>query len=86
MWSVLIVLVRPSLCESRSMSKAMRSLVRPFGDTAPYLLPVSVIAWGLLWPAVHACLFRAAAGSFRAEDARRQRDQQTPRRLDGGAL
>jgi hypothetical protein len=61
-------------------------LVRRFGDTAPYLLPVSVIAWGFLWPAVHACLFRAAAGSFRAEDARRQRNQQTPRRLDGGAL
>ena len=50
------------------------------------LLPVSVIAWGFLWPAVHACLFRAAAGSFRAQDARRQLYQQTPRRLDGGAL
>jgi hypothetical protein len=61
-------------------------LVRRFEDTAPYLLPVSVIAWGALWPAVHACLFRAAAGSFRAEDARRQRNQQTPRRLGGGAL
>ena len=47
-------------------------LVRRFADTAPYLLPVSVIAWGFLWPAVHACLFRAAAGRFRAEDARRQ--------------
>jgi len=47
---------------------------------------LSVIAWGFLWPAVHACLFRAAAGSFRAEDARRQRNRPTPRRLDGGAL
>jgi hypothetical protein len=53
-------------------------LVRRFGGTAPYLLPVSVIAWGFLWPAVHACFFRAASGSFRAEDARRQRSQQTP--------
>ena len=61
-------------------------LVRRFGDTAPYLLPVSVIAWGFLWPAVHAGLFRAAAGSFRAQDARRQLHQQTPRRLDGGAI
>ena len=61
-------------------------LARRFADTAPYLLPVSVIAWGFLWPAVHAYLFRAAAGSFRAEDARRQRAQQTPRRLDSGAL
>jgi hypothetical protein len=61
-------------------------LVRRFADTAPYLLPISVMAWGLLWPVVHASFFRAAAGSFRAEDARRQRDQQTPRRLEGGAL
>lgn len=53
-----------------------------FADTAPYLLPVSVIAWGFLWPAVHAGLFRAAAGKFRAEDARRQR---TPGPLDSGA-
>jgi hypothetical protein len=61
-------------------------LVRRFGDTAPYLLPVSVIAWAFLWPAVHAGLFRAASGAFRAEDARRQRNQPAPRRLDGGAL
>jgi hypothetical protein len=61
-------------------------LVRPFGDASPYLFPVSIIAWGLLWPVIHACLFRASAGSFRAEDARRQRNQQAPRRLDGGAL
>ena len=61
-------------------------LVRRFAGTAPYLLPVSIIAWGFLWPAVHACLFHAAAGSFRAEDARRQRKQHAPRRLDGGAL
>jgi hypothetical protein len=53
-----------------------------FAATSPYLLPVSVIAWGFLWPTVHAGLFRAAAGRIRAEDARRQR---TPRRLDGGA-
>ena len=60
-------------------------LVRRYGGQAPYLLPVSVIAWGILWPAVHARLFRNAAGSFRVEDARRQRNQKTPRRLDGGA-
>ena len=54
-------------------------LVRRFGDTAPYLLPVSVIAWGFLWPAVLACLLRAAA-------AHRQGNEQTPRRLEGGAL
>jgi hypothetical protein len=61
-------------------------LVRRFDDTAAYLLPVSVIAWGLLWPAVHACLFRASAGRFRAEDARRQHNQPTPSRVDGRAL
>src|SRR5262249_26479576 len=60
--------------------------VRSFGGTAPSLLPVGVIAWGLLWPVVHALLFRAAAASFRAEDARRQGNQPTPRRLDGGAI
>ena len=59
-------------------------LVRRFAGTAPYLLPVSIIAWGFLWPAVHALLFRAAAGSFRAEDARRQRNQPAPRRLEEG--
>jgi hypothetical protein len=53
-------------------------LVRRYGETAPYLLPASIIAWGFVWPAVHASLFRAAAGSSRAEDARRQRNQPTP--------
>ena len=61
-------------------------LVRRAFDTAPYLLPVSIIAWGFLWPAVHAFLFRAAAGSLRAEDERRQRDQPTPLRPDGGPI
>lgn len=55
-------------------------LVHRFAEPAPYLLPVIVIAWGVLWPAVHACLFRAAAGSFRVEDARRKHNQQ------GGAM
>jgi hypothetical protein len=50
-----------------------------FGGTAPYLLPVSVIAWGFLWPALLACLLRSTA-------TRRQRNQQTPRPLDAGAL
>jgi hypothetical protein len=50
-------------------------LVRRLGGTAPYLLPVSIIAWGFLWPAVHAHLFRVAAGSFRAEDAQCHKNQ-----------
>jgi hypothetical protein len=62
------------------------ALVRGFGGTAPYLLPVGVIAWGLLWPVVHAQLFRAGAASFRADDARRQGNQPAPRRLNRGAI
>jgi hypothetical protein len=58
-------------------------LMRRFAEPAPFLLPIGVIAWGLLWPAVHAYLFRAAAQRVRAADARRQ---EAPRRLDGGAL
>jgi hypothetical protein len=57
------------------------ALVSQAGGAAPYLLPVSVIAWGLLWPVVHAHLFRAAADSFRADDAHRQGNQSEPRRL-----
>jgi hypothetical protein len=49
-------------------------VVREFGDTAPYLLPVSIIAWGFLRPALHAHFFRVAADSFRAADARCQRN------------
>jgi hypothetical protein len=60
-------------------------LIRRLGGNAPYLLPVSILAWGLLWPAVHAYLFRAAAGAFRAEDAR-QANEQAPRRAEGGAI
>jgi hypothetical protein len=60
-------------------------LIRRLGGNAPYLYPVSILAWGLLWPAVHASLFRAAAGAFRAEDAR-QPNQPAPRRADGGAI
>jgi hypothetical protein len=59
-------------------------LIRRFGGDAPYLYPVSILAWGLLWPAVHAYLFRAAACAFRAEDAR-QANQQVPRRAERGA-
>lgn len=51
------------------------ALVWRFGGTAPYLLPVGIIAWGFLWPAVHAQLFRIAAGAFRAEDLRWQKKQ-----------
>jgi hypothetical protein len=61
-------------------------LVRLFAGTAPYLLPVSIIAWGFLWPAVEALLFRAAASRSRAEDANRQRNHQTPRRPDGESI
>jgi len=56
-----------------------------FAGTASYLLPVSIIAWGLLWPAVETLLFRAAERRSRAEDASRQCDQPTPR-PDGGAI
>jgi hypothetical protein len=60
-------------------------LVGRFGDTAHNLLPVSVIVWGALWPAVQAWLFRATAGHLRVkEDASSQRNPPTPRRLDGG--
>ena len=61
-------------------------LASRFAGTAPYLLPATVIAWGFAWPAIHATLFRAAAASFRAEDARRQRNQPTPGRPDGGGV
>ena len=60
-------------------------LIRYFGGNAPYLYPVSILAWGLLWPAVHGYLFRASADAFRAEDAR-QPNQPAPRRADGGAI
>jgi hypothetical protein len=80
-WTGLIA-VSPSLC---CLGIGL-ALVRVLGGTAPYLLPVGVIAWGLLWPAVHALLFRAAVASSRAEDARRQGDQPAPRRLNDGAI
>ena len=55
------------------------AVARGVPGTAAYVLPVGVIAWGLLWPFIHAQLFRAAADSFRADDARRQRNQPAPR-------
>jgi hypothetical protein len=58
-------------------------LVRWYAGTAPYLLPVAIIAWGLLWPLVHAQLFRASAGRFRAEDASRQGNETAPPQLRG---
>jgi hypothetical protein len=61
-------------------------LVRRLGGTDPYLLPVCIIVWGFLWPAIHACLFRAAAGRSRVADARSQRNNPTPRRLKSGTL
>ncbi len=59
-------------------------LVRCFAGTALYLIPVSIIAWGFLWPTAHVFLMRASASSFRAEDARRQRNQPTPQRAVEG--
>ncbi|HEV3338886.1 MAG TPA: hypothetical protein VG125_00970, partial [Pirellulales bacterium] len=53
-------------------------LIRRLGDNTPFLFPVSIFAWGLLWPAVYACRFRAAAGASRAADAR-QANQQASR-------
>jgi hypothetical protein len=58
-------------------------LVRWTAGPASYLLPVAIIAWGLLWPLVHAQLFRASAGRFRAEDASRQENETAPPRLSG---
>jgi hypothetical protein len=56
-------------------------LVRWLAGPAPYALPVAIIAWGLLWPVIHAQLFRTSAGRFRAEDASRQGNQTVPRQL-----
>jgi hypothetical protein len=55
------------------------ALVYPFTETAPALLPLSIIGWGLVVPFVHAHLFRVVSASFRAEDERRQRTD--PRRV-----
>lgn len=44
-------------------------LIGRFEDTAPYLLPISLIAWGFLWPTVLAWFLRAAADRGRAENA-----------------
>jgi hypothetical protein len=61
-------------------------LVRRFVETAPGLLPVTIIAWGFLWPVTHGSLFRAAAGRLQAEDMRRQRNQLSPARVDKDAV
>jgi hypothetical protein len=60
-------------------------LIRYLGGNAPYLYPVSILAWGLLWPAVHAYLFRVTATAIRVEDAS-QSNQPAPRRADEGAI
>jgi hypothetical protein len=60
-------------------------LVCLFAGTASHLLPVIIIAWGFLCPAFHDFLLRAVVSSFRADDARRQSNPQSPRQLDGGA-
>jgi hypothetical protein len=61
-------------------------LVRQFAGSASYVLPVCIIAWGFLWPAIHASLFRASARSFQAEDLRRRRNQPAARQLDSGGV
>src|SRR5262249_39120177 len=60
------------------------ALIRPLADDAPFLFPVTILAWGLLWPALHAFQFRAAAAASRAEDAR-QANRPAPRRAGGRA-
>lgn len=50
-------------------------LIHHLGGNTPFLFPVSILAWGLLWPAVHARLFRATAGASRAADARHANQQ-----------
>ncbi len=60
-------------------------LVRCLVGNTPFLFPVSILAWGLLWPARHALLFRAAAGASRAEDAR-QANPESPRRADAEVI
>jgi hypothetical protein len=62
------------------------ALVGRFAGTAPSLLPIAIIAWGVLWPVVHAQFFRVAAASLRADDARRQGNQPAPGRLNGGGI
>jgi hypothetical protein len=66
-WTGLIVMSLPLCCLGIGLA-----IVRGLGGTAPYVLPVGIIAWGLLWPVVQAQLFWAASASSRAKDARRQ--------------
>jgi hypothetical protein len=61
------------------------ALVYRFADDAPFLYPATIFAWGLLWPAYFAFLFRASAGASRAEDAR-QANRPARRRAGGGAM
>jgi hypothetical protein len=61
-------------------------LVSQIAGPATYVVPASIIAWGFLWPAVHASLFRASSTRFRVEDARRQMKQATARRSDAGTI
>src|SRR5262249_3740054 len=73
-WTGLLAMFPSLLCLGIGLA-----VVRGLGGPATYLLPVSVIAWGLLSSVIHAQLFRAAAASSRAEDARSQEDQPAPR-------
>src|SRR5579872_554270 len=49
-----------------------------------FLVPVSIIAWGLLWPAVQALLFRYSASRSRAEDASHKGDQPSTHPIELG--
>jgi hypothetical protein len=62
------------------------ALLQFFAGPDVDLVPVGVIAWAMLWPAIHAVLFRLEAESSRAEDARRQARQGAPRSLSRGAV
>jgi hypothetical protein len=73
-WTGLAVMLPALCCLGIGLT-----LLRALGGSAPCLLPLGVIAWGLLWPIVQAQLFRAASASSRAEDAHRQGSPRTGR-------
>jgi uncharacterized membrane protein YccF (DUF307 family) len=50
------------------------ALVWAIAGLASYLMPVVIIAWGLLWPVIQGQLVRYGAASSRRDDARRQTD------------
>src|SRR5262249_61183167 len=71
-WTGLLVIIPSLFCLGIALG-----LVGAFAGAASYLLPVVVIAWGLLWPVVRAQLFRAASPSSRAQAASHAVSQQS---------